>query len=373
MATTGAPAAPLARSKPPPPPSDGKNNGPAELASRGAGGGRTVRAGSGPPGSSLIRGITPPRTPPSAFRSVRHCGSYSIVAWRRDGEGRATAFPCLCKSWRCDAGCAWKVAREDYRRIETAATSRRDWVYLVLTLDPREHRDRWAAFRVGGLLWDKRLRRRLEREHGRLEYVQTWEQHRSGFPHVNILLRSPALLDRVRELGIERRTAKGPHGERRALFPLWRRDLARLAPECGFGLRVWAELIEPESAQGMAAYLAKHALASELTRAHTKHGDQRPKEAPRHFRRVRSSRGLLPPRKTSSGQWTGFLVKQPVERIVDRTTGEISLDEEQVAQLWVQSHHTDVRTSIRRAVRAWRERWGECGSDPSDEGENPSP
>lgn len=260
------------------------------------------------------------------------------------------------------------MAREDYRRIETAATSRREWVYVVLTLDPRAHADRWAAFRVGGELWHKRLRRRLERDYGRLEYVQTWEQHRSGFPHVNVLLRSPELVARVRALGLERRTAKGPHGERAALFPLWRRELARLAPECGFGIRVWAEFIEPESAQGMAAYLAKHALAGELTRSHMKHGDQRPTQAPRHFRRLRSSRGLLPPRSTSSGEWTGFLVKRPVELLADRSTGEISLDEAAVERLWVERAHSDVRASIRAAVRAWRRRW----SDPPEDVENPS-
>lgn len=242
-------------------------------------------------------------------------------------------LPLLCKSWRCPR-CAWRVAREDYRRIQAGATSRSSWLYIVLTMDPADHAGRWSAFKVAGELWDHNLRRQLERDYGRLEYVQTWEQHRSGWPHVNLLLRSSSLLEHVRELGIERREADGPQGKRPALFPRWRRELARLAPRCGFGARVWAEFIEPRSSAGMAAYLCK--VAGELTRSHLKGGDQRPTEAPRGFRRLRASYGLLPPRERGGNEWTGFRVRRPVESFVDHATGEIArLTWEDVERVWL--------------------------------------
>lgn len=261
------------------------------------------------------------------------------------------------------------MARDNYARIEVGATSRPDWIYLVPTVDPRDFRDRWHAFRAMGEFWDHRLRERLQREFGKLEYINTWEQHRSGWPHGNFLLRSDALLAHVRELGVEVRKTTGHNGEQRdALFPFYRRELARILPECGFGSRVWAELIEPSSAHGMAAYLAKHSIADEFTRSRLKGSDQRCLDAPRGFRGLRSSRGLLPPRKTGSGNYTGFLVKRPIESLADPETGELALTQDDVARLWIESVHTEQRASMRRAVNAWRARWGT--DDPGNDSED---
>jgi hypothetical protein len=60
----------------------------------------------------------------------------------------------------------------------------------------------------------------------------------------------------------------------------------------------------------MAHYLAK--VAQEFTSSATKPGDQRPFEAPAHFRRIRASKGLLPPRRRV--KWTMH---------TDESTGEI--------------------------------------------------
>lgn len=280
------------------------------------------------------------------------------MLFRRDGTGEPFAVPCLCKSWRCDGGCAWRVAREDYRRIEAGAVSRPDWIYAVLTVDPAAFRDRWHAFKVAGDLWNRRLRKRLQRAYGALDHIQTWEQHRSGWPHVNVLVRSDTLLEHVRALGVETRTARGPHGEREALFPRWRTSVFQdLVHECGFGLRVWAELIEARSASGMAAYLAK--VAGELTRSHLKGGDQRPIEAPRGFHRLRSSPGLLPARAKKS-ELTGFLVRKHVDAIerelVDDATGELrALTFDDVDRLW--RERPDV------AAAEWFKRWARADED----------
>lgn len=254
--------------------------------------------------------------------SVEACErqSWTLLLWHKGGEGRSSivAAPYRCGSWRCRR-CAWAVARDDHRRIARAVIARPWWLYAVLTFDPREWRSAWDAYAGGARLWDKRLRRRLERSYGRLEYVQTWERHLNGWPHLNVLLRSPALEDHVRALP-ERFTwtRSGNHGRGRlAHSTRWRRWLAAIAPACGFGMRVWVEVVDSKAA--ISAYLVK--VADEMSRATFKTGNQSPIGAPPHFRRLRTSRGLLPPRTRCSYQ----------ER-VDDETGEVTswLEEKRV-------------------------------------------
>jgi hypothetical protein len=247
--------------------------------------------------------------------AVQACenSSWTLLAFQSQGEergaGPVTACRFKCRSWRCRR-CAWEVQREDYRRVEAAATSRSWWLYAVLTFDPAAWPDPWAAYQGASRLWDKRLRRRLEREYGRLDYLQTWERTRRGWPHVNLLLRSPALEGLVRGMPNRRRwIEEGGHGRGRlAHWTPWRRYLAAAAPACGFGRRVWVEVVD--SSEAMSAYLVK--VADEFSRSQFKAGDQRPLGAPRHFRRMRASRGLLPPRVRAV----------PMEN-VDERTGEV--------------------------------------------------
>jgi hypothetical protein len=124
-----------------------------------------------------------------------------------------------------------------------------------------------------------------------------------------LLLRSDQLENHVKALPERfRRIEEGNHGRGRiAHWTAWRRWLAKAAPECGFGRRVWVEIVD--SREGVSAYLAK--VAEEISRATFKEGDQRPLGAPAHFRRIRASRGTLPPRE-----------KVVVIRHVDKETGE---------------------------------------------------
>jgi len=226
------------------------------------------------------------------------------------GKGPVRACKFKCRSWRCRS-CAWEVAREDYRRVEHAALSASWWLYVVLTFDPGEWSDPWAAYAGASRLWDKRLRRRLEHGWGRVAYLQTWERTRRGWPHMNLLIRSSALEEHVRGLANRRRRIEGGgHGAGRfAHWTPWRRWLAAAAPACGFGRRVWVEIVDAPDA--MAAYLVK--VAQEFSSSRFKAGDQRPLGAPRHFRRLRASRGLLPPRT------------RPVAvQSIDRETGEVT-------------------------------------------------
>jgi hypothetical protein len=254
--------------------------------------------------------------------SVEACeaDAWSLVLGARDRSGKPIAVPFRCGSWRCSR-CAWRVAREDYRRIEFAATSRPEWLYVVLTFDPARGSTPWKAYAKAGALWHKRLRRRLERVYGRLEYVQTWEQTRAGWPHVNLLLRSDALMRDVHARGLERRPVKPKNGkrvDRWATFPKWRAWFRAQAIASGFGRIVWVEHVGQSSA--MAAYLTK--VAGEFIRSELKHGDQRPTTAPRGFRRLRSSQKLLPPRERSSGEWIGGIARRASGAFVDPATGE---------------------------------------------------
>jgi hypothetical protein len=225
-------------------------------------------------------------------------------------SGSVTAAPFRCRSWRCRR-CSWEVAREDYRRVEHAACSRGWWLYVVLTFDPSQWSTPWECYLGASKLWNDRLSKVLSRQYGRIEYLQTWERTRRGWPHMNLLLRSSDLEDEVKKLPDERRfTPEGDHGRGRlAHWTAWRRWMTDAAPRAGFGKRVWVEIVD--SRESMAAYLVK--VAQEFSRSAFKDGDQRPLGAPPHFRRLRASRGLLPKRMR--------VVSEPR---VDRRTGKVT-------------------------------------------------
>lgn len=232
----------------------------------------------------------------------------------------------------------------------------------MLTIDPRSFASMNDAYLAVGKLWDKRLKRRLERRFDRLDYVQTWERHRSGWPHVNLLFRSASLLEHVDELGVEtRRVERAARRPRPTLFTKWRRDFRAAAMGAGFGRSVWLELVQDR--RGMAHYLAK--VAQEFTSSESKPGDQRPFEAPAHFRRIRASKGLLPTRRRvtwkrstdfetgedswmlvekeldDAGAYTGVLSPLPLATFSDRAPGWTD-----VADAW--EYQSNARAARRR-------------------------
>lgn len=200
------------------------------------------------------------------------------------------AVPYRCGSWRCRR-CGWQVARGDFRRVERA-TARRDWwLYAVFTFDPTGFSCCWEAYRDAGRRWLV-LRKRLERAFGASVYLQTWERTRRGWPHVNVLIGSDGLRHETERQGVEPRPASRARSARVALFPRIRSTIRDWAVSAGFGPAVWVEVCAARS-DGLAAYLTK--TAHELTSAYSKDGDQTPLGAPPHFRRIRSSVGLLEP------------------------------------------------------------------------------
>lgn len=184
-----------------------------------------------------------------------------------------------CKSWRHAGTCRQCRGAIDFNRICDGITRRDDWCYLVLTYSRNEW-PRWQdQYRWSYYYWSA-LRLRIRRKFKRCEYIQTWERHIEGGIHVNILLSC----DGFREGCYE--ALKIPFKKER-----WFHDwLEKNAVDCGFGHVHWAQPMRAGTRDGMAGYMAK--LAKELVGAGKK--NQIPFDAPRNFRRIRCSRGILP-------------------------------------------------------------------------------
>jgi hypothetical protein len=226
-----------------------------------------------------------------------HFRAWSLPIWRKDEApiddtgARWKVSPYNCGSWRHAGACANRRAGEDIERIKAAIAARPGgYVYAVLTFDPRRFDGDFAtAYREIVQCWD-RLRKRLVREWGAIEYVCIVERHASGFPHVNVLIRNATLAAACAGDGWKRVRSR------------W---LEPAAKACGFGFRTWLEPMR--HADAMAAYLVK--LAGEIGKK-----SQVPIDAPAHFRRLRATRGFLPPRRTNP-DITGRLIRKEVEEI----------------------------------------------------------
>lgn len=194
-----------------------------------------------------------------------------------------------CRSWRCKGRCQlWKGA-QDFCRVREGMLKRDDWVCLTLTYDPKRWKTPWSMYRGGMFLWDK-LRKRFLREFGKFDYVQTWEAHQSGSPHLNVAIANAEFW---------RMCCMDWEGVRRS----W---LKPHATASGFGYILHVTVAYDRD--GLAGYFTK--LARELTGTAKK--DQTPYDAPPHFRRLRASQGLLPP-PYKDEDITGELYFRPVD------------------------------------------------------------
>jgi hypothetical protein len=230
------------------------------------------------------------------LRSIDACQdkTWSIVTWSKaDGEN-PKVFPYVCRSWRHEGECRAACGACDFARIRVALSEHSHWTYIVLTYPARDWPDKTTLFRFGVVSWS-RLRKRIIQKFGNIKYIQTWEVHKSMYPHVNVVISNEAM-----------------HAKALKLYDPERPDwLSLMAVPCGFGPQAYCEAIRGH--ERMAGYLTK--LGLELTGAAVK--DQTPVNAPRHFRRIRASRGLLPPR-TTNPDITGQLFKIPAEQLLHR-------------------------------------------------------
>jgi hypothetical protein len=258
--------------------------------------------------------------------------------------------PYSCNSWRCDV-CRRHEAAVTFARIKeaTAPLAPEGWCFLVLTLDREGYYSGkpWAdvseAYRALGKMTRATLQRigatwgpetRLEgkkrvrtvRKLGN-RWVAVVEAHRSGWPHVNLLVWCPELAELLRREHGERLEDPEVADAVSLARDAWRRgepvpslvrerarrasvvggSLLELAEECGWGRQSTAEAARSsEAIAGYVVKLAGHhdAAAGELAKI-----TQAPMNAPERFRRLRSGKGFLPPRH-SDPNITGCLVRR---------------------------------------------------------------
>jgi hypothetical protein len=198
--------------------------------------------------------------------------------------------PYRCRSWRHAGDCARWRASQDFARISAALEARGpEWVFIVLTGPGGPLRSIPHGYALLKNGWPK-LRKRLTYSYGAIRFISLIEEHRDGVPHMNLLIHCPRL-------------------HRYASAPTWKPNPKRGAfyrhvVAAGFGRQMW---IEPARGDRTAGYLVK--LAKEAAGANAK--GQSPWHAGRHFRRLRSSRGLLP-KCFKNPDITGKLVLAPM-------------------------------------------------------------
>jgi hypothetical protein len=242
-----------------------------------------------------------------SLKSVHMCesGSHLFVLWDKSKPETSTVkfVPFRCRSWRHEGECQRFKGAQDFVRVSDGILSRGDrWVYLVPTFNHRQERSEWEVYKDGVHRW-KKLEKRLTRRFGRVEYVQTWEKHtRSDFPHVNLVIHNDRIWEECQGDGWRK----------------WRQFLKPHLVECGFGPIIHVEPLRKDTGAGLAGYLTK--LSRELTGASVK--NQVPVNAPPHFRRIRASRGLLPP-VYHSNKYQGVMLPSRAVGQVDLSTDGI--------------------------------------------------
>lgn len=257
-------------------------------------------------------------------KHVRNCNGGSgsrawwLYTWRRDTPDRKTRIPYNCSSWRCPH-CARYEASVTFARIKAACAplSGDGFVFLVLTLDREGYYSRsggrWRnvteAFKDIGKLSEKFLKR-LRRFHKRMgwapfasKWVATVEAHRTGWPHLNIVLHSPEMAEYL-ETDRAARERRGLSARDQVLV---KDDLRRCVVSAGWGPQSTAE--RGRSKEALAGYITKLAGVAGSTAGEVAKITQAPTQAPERFRRLRSGKNFLPPRIVDP-EITGTLVRR---------------------------------------------------------------
>lgn len=228
------------------------------------------------------------------MKSIVACeqGDWTILTWNNEDGSNPRVMPFKCHSWRHAGECRDFCGACDFARVSEAIRSRQHWTYAVLTYPARQWPDVAELFRFGVIHWS-RLRKRLIRRYGAIEYIQTWEVHKSGYPHVNVVISNEELYN----------STVSNH------FLVKKEEIDPMCHEVGFGFCRWLEPLRDNDR--MAGYLVK--LGLELT-GHARK-NQTPVNAPRHFRRLRASRGLLP-KRLKNDKITGQLLRQRYDDVM---------------------------------------------------------
>jgi hypothetical protein len=267
-------------------------------------------------------------------RHVLNCGKWGLYFWRADGAGPLHRTKYACQSWRCkhcqrhEAHVLFARAQEAFEKLELPPEST---MFMVLTFARQGERAPATvndAYRGISGTWNKfvkRLRRWIEWmgwDPLRNEWIQTIECHRNGWPHVNVVFSHPQLAEWLREERASKAKVLvcGGCGENECLAcradRLLPPHLRVMAQASGFGPQSTLEIAN--SSDAALGYIVKVAAKHDQTLGEVAKLTQLPTMAPGRFRRSRSGKRFLPPRKKGDGKYTGTIAMRRQE--VDGTT-----------------------------------------------------
>lgn len=250
-----------------------------------------------------------------------------------------------CRSWRHAGECARFVAARDFARISEAfdRETAENCTYLVLTLDQTGEAEKgmtpFEAYRTVTRRWAT-LRQWMVRNYGAVTYVATVEQHRTGWPHLNVVVSCAGFAAAIRA-SKQRKDGTAPD---------WFKGAAVRA---GFGYRATAQA--PRDIEKLAGYIVKLAHQESLTGEVVKLS-QLPIASPHGTRRLRSSRAFLPSMTTKTGEYTGELLKHSLAQA--QLLDDRRRQSEQEAELERQAHMAEVAAYLLK---------GHLGLPPKDD------
>lgn len=135
------------------------------------------------------------------------------------------------------------------------------------------------------------------------QWVQTVEMHKSGWPHVNLIIWSTELAEWIES---ETNAKLDDHLDANAA-KLVSRELADIVTQSGWGIMSTAE--RAQSAEAVMGYITKTSGKVEESLGELAKLTQLPNAAPFRFRRLRSGKGFLP-KRIKNEELTGTLVRR---------------------------------------------------------------
>lgn len=251
----------------------------------------------------------------ACFSNPLRTKTYWVYTWKPGEPDKKKRIPYQCGSWKCPycrefAGhVLWSRLQEAFRSLDSSGV-----VFLVLTLEPEQHRrakwdldEIYREFSRRQNVFTKRLRRLLLDRYG-YDMGNRWasvtECHRSGVPHVNIALYHP---DWAKDLAARR---KALLTEGMSEFEAIQAEptVLRHAEDCGFGWRCTAEANRYGDTEAISGYLVKGVKNADAMHGEICKLSQLPVMAPKNFRRLRSGKRFLPPKR--QGDCTGTVIRR---------------------------------------------------------------
>ena len=281
----------------------------------------------------------------------------TLWTWDPKSPMGARRMVSRCGSWRCKS-CQPFRASVDFARIEEALSlyHHEDVVFAVLTIDRNG--------RYGERVWEtteeayrelsrmsrmllKRLNRMLEAkglDPVGSRWVSTVEAHKSGWPHLNLVMVSKGLSSIVEDARRERESA----GLSKRETILATGDVLDHITGAGWGVQSTVE--RAQSKRALAGYIVKvakshdesfRAMAGEVAKM-----TQVPHNAPKGLRRLRSGVRFLPPRRKSGR--TGAVIERRPE-VVRPVGRKPSVTETDPAKLKARKEREEIMEVLMKA------------------------